>query len=50
MVGCSFFLECALSDKELKEAFIARLSSVRDLFLPERGEKAHKNELLSQLF
>ena len=33
-----------------KEVFIARLTSVRDLFSPEGGEKVHNYELLSQLF
>ena len=32
-----------------KEALIARLSSVRDLFSPEIGDKVHNYELLSQV-
>ena len=33
-----------------KEVFIARLTSIRDLFSPEGGEKVYNYELLSQLF
>ena len=45
-----FSLDVRFSTESEKEAFIARLTSVRDLFSPEGGEKVHNYELLSQLF
>ena len=44
-----FSLDVRFQTETEKEAFIARLSRVRDLFSTE-GEKVHNYELLSQLF
>lgn len=45
-----FTLDVRLPNEEEKQAFLARLSAVRDLYSPGRGEKIRNYELLSQLF
>ena len=45
-----FSLDVRFKTESEKEAFITRLTSVRDLFSPEGGEKVHNYELLNQLF
>ena len=44
-----FTLDVHFSNEEEKQAFVARLNAVRDLFLPV-GEKIRNYELLSQIF
>ena len=45
-----FTLDVRFPNEEEKQAFVARLSAVRDLYSPGGGEKIRNYELLSQLF